>query len=151
MLKGIDPLLSPDLLAILRAMGHGDEIAIVDANFPASSTARRLVRLDGVSATAVLDAILSVMPLDDFVPEAAWRMQVVDAPDAEQPIFDEFRKILAAREGQNIGLASLERFAFYERAKTAYALVATGEARLYGNVILKKGIIRPQSTEAGTA
>ena len=148
MLKGIDPLLSPDLLAILRAMGHGDEIAIVDANFPAASTACRLVRLDGVSATAVLDAILSVMPLDDFVPEAAWRMQVVDAPDAEQPIFATFREILAAHEGQNIGLASLERFAFYERAKTAYALVATGEARLYGNVILKKGIIRPQPTAA---
>jgi L-fucose mutarotase len=146
MLKGIDPLLSPDLLAILRAMGHGDEIAIVDANFPAASTARRLVRLDGVSATAVLDAILSVMPLDDFVPEAAWRMQVVDAPDAEQPIFATFREILAAHEGQNIGLAPLERFAFYERAKTAYALVATGEARLYGNIILKKGIIRPQPT-----
>jgi L-fucose mutarotase len=146
MLKGIDPLLSPDLLAILRAMGHGDEIAIVDANFPAASTARRLVRLDGVSATAVLDAILSVMPLDDFMPEAAWRMQVVDAPDAEQPIFATFREILAAHEGQNIGLASLERFAFYERAKTAYALVATGEARLYGNIILKKGIIRPQPT-----
>jgi L-fucose mutarotase len=145
MLKGIDPLLSPDLLATLRAMGHGDEIAIVDANFPASSMARRLLRLDGVSATAVLDAVLSVMPLDDFVPEAAWRMQVVDAPDAEQPIFAEFRKILAAREGQTIGLASLERFAFYERAKTAYALVATGEARLYGNVILKKGVIRPPS------
>jgi L-fucose mutarotase len=144
MLKGIDPLLSPDLLAILRAMGHGDEIAIVDANFPAASTARRLVRLDGASATAVLDAILSVMPLDDFVPEAAWRMQVVDAPDAEQPIFATFREILAAHEGQNTVLASLERFAFYERAKTAYALVATGEARLYGNVILKKGVIRPQ-------
>jgi L-fucose mutarotase len=146
MLKGIDPLLSPDLLAILRAMGHGDEIAIVDANFPAASSARRLVRLDGVSATAVLDAILSVMPLDEFVPAAAWRMQVVDMPEAEQPIFATFREILAAREGQTIGLASLERFAFYERAKTAYAIVATGEARLYGNVILKKGIIRPPST-----
>jgi L-fucose mutarotase len=146
MLKGIDPLLSPDLLAILRAMGHGDEIAIVDANFPASSSGRRLVRLDGVSATAVLDAILSVMPLDEFVPEAAWRMQVVDTPNAEQPIFAEFRKILAAREGATVGLASLERFAFYDRAKTAYAIVATGEGRLYGNVILKKGIIHPATT-----
>ena len=83
------------------------------------------------------------MPLDDFVPEAAWRMQVVDAPEAEQPVFAEFSKILAAREGRTIGLASLERFAFYERAKMAYALVATGEHRLYGNIILKKGIIRP--------
>jgi L-fucose mutarotase len=147
MLKGIDPLLSPDLLAILRAMGHGDELAIVDANFPAASTARRLVRLDGVSATAALDAILSVMPLDEFVPEAAWRMQVVDAADAELPIFAAFRTILAARESPDIRLASLERFAFYERAKTAYAVVATGEERLYGNIILKKGIIRPPSGE----
>jgi L-fucose mutarotase len=144
MLKDIDPLLSPDLLAILRAMGHGDEIAIVDANFPATSTARRLVRLDGASATAALNAVLSLMPLDGFVPEAAWRMQVVDAPDAEQPIFAEFRKILAAHEGPKMRLASLERFTFYERAKAAYAIVATGETRLYGNILLKKGIIRPR-------
>jgi L-fucose mutarotase len=143
MLKGIDPLLSPDLLAILRAMGHGDEIAIVDANFPAASSARRLVRLDGVSATAALDAILSVMPLDTFVSEAAWRMEVVGAPDAEQPIFAAFRDLLEHREGPDMHLAALERFAFYERAKTAFAVVATGEARLYGNIILKKGIIRP--------
>ncbi len=148
MLKGIDPLLSPDLLAILRAMGHGDEIAIVDANFPAASAAKRLVRLDGVSATAALDAILSVMPLDDFVPETAWRMKVVDAADAELPIFAAFRAILAAHEGRDIDLAALERFAFYARASGAYAIVATGEARLYGNIILKKGIIRPPSGDA---
>jgi L-fucose mutarotase len=147
MLKGINPLLSPELLAILRAMGHGDELAIVDANFPATSKARRLVRLDGVSATAALDAILSVMPLDEFVPDAAWRMQVIDAPDAELPIFAAFRTILAAREDRDVHLAALERFAFYERAKTAYAIVATGEERLYGNIMLKKGIIRPQSGE----
>jgi L-fucose mutarotase len=143
MLKGIDPLLSPDLLAILRGMGHGDEIAIVDANFPAESSARRLVRLDGVSATAALDAVLSVMPLDTFVPEAAWRMEVVGAPDAEEPIFAAFRDILEQREGPDMRLGPLERFAFYERARTAFAIVATGEARLYGNIILKKGIIRP--------
>ncbi len=143
MLKGLNPLLSPELLATLRAMGHGDEIAIVDANFPAASMARRLLRLDGLSATAVLDAVLSVMPLDDFVPEAAWRMEVVGDPDAEQPIFGEFREILARREGPGFALAALERFAFYERAKAAYAIVATGEGRLYGNIILKKGVVRP--------
>ena len=142
MLKGLDPLLSPDLLRILRAMGHGDEIAIVDGNYPADAMAKRLVRLDGVSATAALDAILSVMPLDDFVPEAAWRMEVVGDAGAEQPIFDEFRRIIAQRE-PGMALAALERFAFYERAKGAYAVVATGEARLYGNVILKTGVIRP--------
>jgi L-fucose mutarotase len=143
MLKGIDPLLSPELLMVLRAMGHGDEIAVVDGNFPASTMARRLIRLDGLSATAVTDAILSVMPLDDFVPEAAWRMEVVGAPGAEQPIFDEFRQIIATQAGPAFSLAALERFAFYERAKQAYAIVATGEARLYGNIILKKGVIRP--------
>jgi L-fucose mutarotase len=142
MLKNIDPLLSPELLKTLRAMGHGDDIAIVDGNFPADSMAQRLVRLDGLTATAVLDAVLSVMPLDDFVPEAAWRMEVVGDPQAEQPIFEEFRRIIALREGPQVRLGALERFAFYERAKAAYAIVSTGEARLYGNVILKKGVIR---------
>jgi L-fucose mutarotase len=143
MLKGIDPILSPDLLMALRSMGHGDEIAIVDGNFPADSMAQRLIRLDGLSATAVLDAVLSVMPLDDFVPEAAFRMQVVGDPEAEQPIFDEFRSVLSNRESNGFRLASLDRFAFYERAQAAYAIISTGEARLYGNLILKKGVIRP--------
>ena len=143
MLKGLDPLLSPDLLAVLRAMGHGDEIVIADANFPSDSMAQRLVRLDGISATAALEAVLSVMPLDDFVPEAAWRMEVVGDPSAEQPIFATFRDIIARRESPGMRLASLERFAFYERARSAYAIVATGEQRLYGNVILKKGVVRP--------
>jgi L-fucose mutarotase len=143
MLKGLNPLLSPDLLLTLRAMGHGDEIAIVDANFPADSMAQRLVRLDGLSATAVLDAVLSVMPLDDFVPEAAWRMEVVGDKTAEQPIYGEFRTIIARHESSAIQLAGLERFAFYDRARTAYAIVATGEVRLYGNIILKKGVVRP--------
>lgn len=142
MLKNIDPLLSPELLMVLRSMGHGDEIAVVDGNFPADSMAQRLVRLDGLTATAVADAILSVMPLDDFVPEAAWRMEVVGDPQAEQPIFNEFRSTIARREGSAFHLAALERFAFYERAKAAYAIVATGEARLYGNLILKKGVVR---------
>jgi L-fucose mutarotase len=128
---------------VLRSMGHGDEIAVVDANFPAASMAQRLVRLDGLTVTAVTDAILSVMPLDDFVPEAAWRMEVVGDSQAEQPIFGEFRTIIERHEGSGFRLASLERFAFYERAKAAYAIVATGEARLYGNIILKKGVVRP--------
>ena len=143
MLKGLSPILSPDLLQVLRSMGHGDEIAVVDANFPADSMAQRLVRLDGLPVTAVTDAILSVMPLDDFVPEAAWRMEVVGDPTAEQPIFAEFRELLARHEGNGFKLAALERFAFYERAQEAYAIVATGETRLYGNIILKKGVVRP--------
>jgi len=146
MLKGLNPILSPELLHALRSMGHGDDIAVVDANFPADSMAQRLVRLDGLPVTAVTDAILSVMPLDTFVPEAAWRMEVVGDPAAEQPIFAEFREILARREGPQFRLASLDRFAFYERAKAAYAIVATGEARIYGNIILKKGVVAPPPT-----
>jgi L-fucose mutarotase len=143
MLKGLDPLLGPELLAILRGMGHGDEIAVVDANFPAGAPGRPLVRVDGVDAVRVADAILSVMPLDDFVPQAAFRMEVVGDAGAEMPIFAAFRHVIAAREGEAFTLGALERFAFYERVRGCAALVATGERRLYGNLILKKGIIRP--------
>jgi L-fucose mutarotase len=144
MLKGIDPILGPELLGILRAMGHGDEIAVVDANYPAAAMGRPVVRCDGLDATRVVDAVLSVMPLDDFVPEAAWRMEVVGDRNAEMPIFAEFRNVIAQREGDKFVLGSVERFAFYERVKHCYALVVTGERRLYGNLILKKGIIRPE-------
>jgi L-fucose mutarotase len=144
MLKNLDPLLTPDLLQVLRAMGHGDEIVLVDANYPAESAGPQVVRLDGIEATRVLDAVLSVMPLDDFVPEACWRMEVVGAAKDEQPIFEEFRTIIAKREGAKFKLASLERFAFYARARECFAVVATGERRLYGNIILKKGIVRPE-------
>jgi L-fucose mutarotase len=144
MLKSIDPVLSPDLLRILRAMGHGDEIAIVDANFPASSLAKPLVRLDGVTATRALDAVLSVLPLDDFTDMAAYRMDVVGDPSAEQPIYDDFRAALARHASGNAArLGGLERHAFYARAKNAFAIVATTETRLYGNILLVKGVIRP--------
>jgi L-fucose mutarotase len=143
MLKGIDPLLGPELLATLRSMGHGDEIALVDANFPAHASNARVIRLDGVSVTRALDAVLSVMPLDDFFPEAAWRMAVVDNPAQELPIFEEFRRTIARHARPEARLAVLERFAFYERARQAFAVVATGETRLYGNLLLKKGIIPP--------
>jgi len=143
MLKGLDPLLGPELLSTLREMGHGDDIAIVDTNYPATSSGLPIVRLDGIPAPRILDAVLSVMPLDDFVPDAAWRMQMVGDPEGEQPIFEEFRAVIAAREGSRFRLASLERFAFYEKARNAYAIVVSGERRLYGNIILKKGIVRP--------
>ena len=141
MLKNINPLLGPELLSTLRAMGHGDEIAIVDANYPATSSGRPLVRLDGISATEAVSAILSVLPLDDFVPDCAWHMQVVDDPKAEMPIFSEFRDLLKVHG--NFKLSGLERFAFYEKVRSVFAVVVTGEDRLYGNMILKKGIIRP--------
>jgi L-fuconolactonase len=144
MLKAIDPLLSPELLCILRAMGHGDEIAIVDSNFPATTNARRLIRLGGTTATRTLDAVLSVLPLDDFERECAWRMEVVGAPSAERPIYEEFRTQLATHGVTHLG--ALERHAFYERARSAFAIVATGETRLYGNILLKKGVVRPSDT-----
>ena len=143
MLKGLDPLLSPDLLHTLQSMGHGDEIAIVDANYPAEAMGLPVVRLDGISATSALDAVLSVMPLDAYVPEAVWRMEVVGQPEAEEPIFGEFRESVRRHEGSAFSLGQLERFAFYARAKSCFAVVATGERRLYGNIILKKGVVRP--------
>jgi len=144
MLKNIPPLLGPDLLGILRAMGHGDEIAIVDANYPADSAGPALIRLDGISATDVLDAILTVMPLDDFVDDAAFCMQVVGNAAQREPVMDAFESIIKKHEPK-IGLASLERFAFYDRVKQGYAIIQTGERRLYGNILLKKGIVRPNA------
>jgi len=144
MLKNIDPILNPELLRILRAMGHGDEIAIVDANYPSSSAGPQVVRVDGVNTTRMLDAVLSVMPLDEFVPDAVFYMQVVGDPTKIEPTTEEFAKTVARHEPK-MKLGSLERFAFYDRAKGAFAVLVTGETRLYGNILLKKGIIRPRS------
>ena len=141
MLKGIDPLLGPDLLRILAAMGHGDELVIVDANFPAEANARRLVRVDDVRATRAAEAILSLLPLDEYVDEPAAVMAVVGDPDAEPEIWVEFRRIAEAAHGAPVGFERVERFAFYERARQAFAIVATGERRLYGNLILTKGVL----------
>jgi L-fucose mutarotase len=145
MLKGIDPLLGPDLLGILRAMGHGDEIVVADANFPAASIVsdQRLIRADGSSAPRMVEAIVSVLPLDDFVPAAAFRMAVVDRPDEVPAITKHFEQALK-KAGYDGPIEAIERNAFYARARTAFAVVATGETRLYGNLILKKGVIRPE-------
>ena len=143
MLKGIDPLLHADLLSVLRAMGHSDELAIVDANFPAATMGRRVIRMDGVSATRALEAVLTVLPLDEFVDAPCVRMEVVGDPDAVPEICREFQAIIDRAEDPRLELAKLERFAFYARTREAFALVQTGETRLYGNVLLKKGVIRP--------
>jgi L-fucose mutarotase len=143
MLKGLDPLLGPDPLAILRGMGHGDELAIVDANFPAAASAKRLVRLDGIAATRALDAVLSVLPLDDFVDSPATRMAVVGDAAAIPEICREFDECIGKAVGRPMILAAIERFAFYQRTREAFAVVATGETRLYGNLLLRKGVIRP--------
>jgi L-fucose mutarotase len=144
MLKNIPPILSPDLLHTLRAMGHGDEIVLADANFPAEFLGPLTIRADGISATDMLDAILTVLPLDDFVEEAAIGMAVVGDPDAVPHVFSEFRNILVRHEPTR-SFSTIERFAFYDRARKAAAVVQTGESRLYGNIILKKGVIRPVS------
>ncbi len=140
MLKGLSPLLSPDLLHLLASMGHGDEIVLADANFPAATHARRLVRLPGTGAPDLLDAVLDVLPLDDFVAQAALTMQVVGDAGATPPVVCEFDAVLC-RHGNNPS-AALERFAFYQRAAGAFAIVATGETRVYGNILLKKGVVR---------
>ncbi|GGF45838.1 transporter [Youhaiella tibetensis] len=144
MLKGIPPVLGPDLLHILRAMGHGDEIAIVDANYPAEAAGPEVVRLDGHTATDILEAILTLMPLDDFVDDAVFGMQVVGEPDKRMPVMEEFDAIVARYE-PGMKLKLVERFAFYDRVESAFAIVQTGERRLYGNILLKKGIIRPDA------
>jgi len=143
MLKGIDPLLGPELLAILRAMGHGDEVVVSDANFPAKSLAKRLVRVDGIAAPRMVAAIVSLMPLDDFA-AAAFRMAVVNASSEIPPITLEFESVLQ-QAGEARAIEPLERQAFYERARSTFAIVSTGETRLYGNLILKKGVIRPDA------
>ena len=142
MLKGIPPILGPDLLHTLRAMGHGDEIAIVDANYPAENAGPPVIRLDGLLATDVLEAILTLMPLDTFVDEQAIGMEVVGNPRKREQTHKDFDAIVKKHEPK-MKLTLLERFAFYDRVKDAYAIVQTGERRLYGNVLLKKGIIRP--------
>jgi len=141
MLRNIDPLLSPDLLFSLRAMGHGDEIAIVDANYPAASSGQKVIRADGTTASEMLAAVLSVMPLDCFVPDSAICMQVVDDAKAVPQAVADFQCIINQTADHPVNLQSIERFAFYERANHAFAIVQTGERRLYGNIILKKGII----------
>jgi L-fucose mutarotase len=143
MLKGIDPLLSAQLLTILAEMGHGDELAIVDANFPAASMGKRVVQIS-TSAAATLDAVLTLLPLDDFVDAPATVMAVVGDPDAVPETVREFQTSLNNAEGRKIKVDRVDRFSFYERVRSAFAVVATIEARLYGNILLKKGVVRAQ-------
>lgn len=145
MLKGIDPLLGPELLMILRGMGHGDEIAIVDANYPAITDARRLVRMDGHGAAAILGAILSLLPLDDFAP-SAFRPGIFGDPAHLEPIMREFQDIVARFE-PGVEIMPLMGEAFYARIKNAFALVASGERALYGNIVLRKGVIRTEARQ----
>jgi L-fucose mutarotase len=144
MLKHISPLLTPDALHALASMGHGDELAIVDAHFPAARLAARaggrLVRVPGADMPALLRAVLALLPLDDFGPEAAWTMQVVgDAAAVPAAVLDAHA---ALRRAGAAPAATLERMAFYERAAQAFAVFQCGELRTYGNVLLRKGVLR---------
>ena len=148
MLKNINPLLSADLLFALRSMGHGDDIIIGDANFPADAIARettlgQVIRTDCVSTAEVVKAILSVMPLDKFVDDAAGRMQQVHAADEIPPVQQEVQEEIDAVENDGTKLQAIERYAFYERAKAAYCIVQTGERRPYGCIGLRKGVVGP--------
>lgn len=139
MLKGIPSVLPPELLKILMEMGHGDELVIADGNFPAASLAQRLVRCDGHGIPVVLDAVLSLMPLD-FIVEAPVVLMSTSIGSPDPPVWEEYRRILKTREPEHSGIMLMERYAFYERAGKAYAIVATGETAMRGNIILKKGV-----------
>ena len=139
MLKNIPNILSPELLKVLMEMGHSDEIVIADGNFPSSSVAKRLIRLDGHGVNEILDAILYLMPLDTYECPV---MLMDNKGDGERPaIWDEYEKTIEKYEGKT-DIDLIERFAFYERAKRAYAVIATGETAVYANIILKKGVVK---------
>ena len=141
MLKNIPSIISPELLKILHEMGHSDEIVIGDGNFPAASNAKRLVRADGHGVPELLDAILQLFPLDTYVEAPVMLMQVTPGDDVDPVIWKEYRKIVDKHQ-DDVKFEEIERFALYERARDAYAIVATGEGALYANVILKKGVVK---------
>ena len=150
MLKGIHPLLNADVLYALRSMGHGDDLIISDTNFPADSVARQtrlghLLRMDNTTAAEAIEAVLSVYPLDTFVDDAAARMEKVDDPSEVLPVQREVQAKIDAAEGRAWPMISVERYAFYERARQAYCVIQTGERRFYGCFALRKGVIPPEA------
>ena len=141
MLKGIPSVLSPELLKVLMEMGHGDELVLADGNFPAASIAQRLVRLDGHGVPPILDAIMQFLPLDPYAEQSAFLMEVVPGDPTKPTIWEEYRRIISSHESDFDQFGMIERFAFYDRARRAYAVIATGETALYANIILKKGVV----------
>lgn len=149
MLKGIDPRLNADVLYALRAMGHGDYLIVSDTNFPADSIARQtvlgeLLRMDNLTAGEAVEAVLSVYPLDTFVDDFAGRMEIVGEPDTVPPVQEEVQAAIDTAEGSHRPMIGIERFAFYDMAKEAYAVIQTGERRFYGCFMLRKGVIPPE-------
>lgn len=140
MLKNIPAIISPELLKILCEMGHGDEIVIGDGNFPAASNAKRLVRMDGHGVPEILDAVLKLIPLDTYVDSPAILM-ATSKDDPTPEIWEKYEKIITENNGDT-SISQTERFAFYERTRNAYAVIATSESALYANIILKKGVVK---------
>lgn len=150
MLKGIDNRLNAEILACLRAMGHGDVVILCDTNFPADSVARatvtgQLLRMENLTAAEAMNAVLTVLPLDTFVPDFAGRMEVVGAPSEVPPVQAEVQAEIDRAEGRPRQMVSIERFAFYDMARQSYAVIQTGERRFYGCFMLRKGVIAPEA------
>lgn len=150
MLKGIDPRLNADVLYVLKSMGHGDVLIIADTNFPSDSISRStvygdLLRMDNLTAAETAEAVLSLMPLDTFVDDFAGRMEIVGAPDEVPPVQAEVQAAIDAAEGSHRPMIGIERFAFYDMARDAYAVIQTGERRFYGCFMFRKGVIPPDA------
>ena len=150
MLKGLDPRLNAEVLFALRAMGHGDTLIIADTNFPSDTLARQtvlgeLLRMDNLTSAQAAEAVLSVLPLDTFVDDFAGRMEIVGSPDEIAPVQAEVQAVIDAAEGRPRPMVGIERFAFYDMASEAYAVIQTGERRFYGCFMLRKGVIPPDA------
>jgi len=150
LLKGVDPRLNADVLYALRDMGHGDVLILADTNFPSGSIAREtvlgdLLRMENLTSAEAAEAVLSLLPLDTFVDDFAGRMEIVDAPNEIPPVQAEVQAAIDAAEGAPRPMVSIERFAFYDMARDAYAVIQTGERRFYGCFMFRKGVIPPEA------
>lgn len=141
MLKGIPPIISPELMHVLMSMGHGDAIVLADGNFPAASNAQRLVRMDGHGVSEVLEAIMPMFPLDTYTSQPTAVMEVLPDDNVEPVIWEEYERILGERQGESVELSKIERHEFYSLARDAFAVVATSETALYANLLLIKGVV----------
>lgn len=144
MLKGIPKILSPELLKVLCEMGHSDRIVIADGNFPAESMGKnaKVIRMDGHGVCEILEAVLQLFPLDTYVEHPVQLMEVMKGDPVETPIWEEYKKIVEKADSRGAEvIGQTERFAFYEEAKNAYAIIATGESALYANIMLQKGVV----------
>lgn len=146
MLNGVPANIGPDLLKVLSEMGHGDELVIADGNFPAASLAQRLVRADGLGVPELLESVLKLIPLDTYVESPLALMAVVEG-DAEPEIWEAYETIIGGAQTTRCKVTHMDRQDFYERASQAYAVVATSERAVYANIIIKKGVVRPEETQ----